>query len=73
MTQYGVIPIDRIDDLKLTYSVAMPSKWKVIKAEITYGGIEEIAFSAEQIQEILSLEGQFFTTAEAFQTWLKDV
>lgn len=63
MSQYGYIPIERVSDLKLTYSIANPKTWTFQIANQVYAGLEELAFSDAQKAEITSLGGQWFDGA----------
>lgn len=68
--QYAYIPIERINDLKLSYSIADPSTWIIIKDGFQFGGLEEIEFSVEQKNEIIELNGQWFNDKSNFDNWL---
>jgi hypothetical protein len=59
-----------INQVQQFYSIASPSTWTFEKDGQSYGGFEEFIFSPAQKNEIISLGGQWFESAQAFQDWM---
>ena len=67
MNQYGYVPSENAHLLQQEYTIATPATWQFEKGGFHYGGVEEIQFTEAQKAELLTLGGNWFESAQAFQ------
>lgn len=70
--QYGYVPIDKVSELKQTYSIADPTTWTFEKNGQMFGGVEEVVFTDAQKTELIAYGGSWFSNSAEFLNWLNE-
>ena len=77
MSHYGYVPLAQAPLLVQPYALATPATWTFTRQMSAdpldlapFGGVEDLAFTPAQRDELVALGGGWFASAEAFTLWL---